>query len=294
MKTKLNFLLIVIGIVSLTFTSCSKDDDSEEPVQQKPSITFLGGTEYISQDATLTVGQEFMVGITANENADSKKNISTFKVVRTFNNVNTTVYEEDGIGNPTYSWESAVNANAEVGQERWTFTVTDNAGESNEIAFIITTEAMGDNVVSYASVDMGSYDDTDYGSFFATSTGLAYKKPAASADPSIIDFAFFYGASNGITFGAPANTSIIDVYDLTWSPLNATLFQFAPISSADFDAIGSVYEFPEFTGTETIVNHLGSGDVVYFKTVTNKLGFIRINNSTKNGFEINIDVKVME
>jgi hypothetical protein len=66
------------------------------------------------------------------------------------------------------------------------------------------------------------------------------------------------------------------------------------ITAADFDAIGATYAFPSFTGTNDFINQLSIGDVIYFKTVTDKLGYIKINSSTKDGFEINIDMKIMD
>ena len=73
-----------------------------------------------------------------------------------------------------------------------------------------------------------------------------------------------------------------------------TLFMPAGISAADFDEIGAVHAFPSFTGDEDIINGLAAGEVIYFKTVTDKLGYIKINSTKKDGFEINIDMKIME
>jgi hypothetical protein len=127
---------------SLVFTACNKDDeDDPTPVDLTPTLTFIGGAGYTDADATLDAGSTFKVGINAAENAESKKNIETFKVVRTFNNVPVTVYEENDINEPNYTWEDDLTANAEVGEERWSFTVTDKDGLSKELAINITTEA---------------------------------------------------------------------------------------------------------------------------------------------------------
>ncbi len=287
-------LMLLAG--AMVFTACKKDDDDPAPIDYTPVLTFIGGTGYVATDADMTVGSIFKAGINASENATSKKNIETFKVVRIFNNVPVTVFEEDNIGDPNYTWEDdSLIANAVAGEERWTFTVTDKDGVSKEISFIITTTLDGSAVLSYSDLNMGSYDDSDYGSFMATIAANIMKKPQAETVQALVDIIFFWGSTNGITFGAPSNATVIDIYQIgDWDPKNNTLFMASGINSDDFDAIGDIYAFPSFTGTEDIINQLSTGDVIYFKTVTDKLGYIRINSHTKDGFEINIDMKIME
>jgi hypothetical protein len=288
-------LLILAG--AMVMSACKKDDDPETPVDNTPVLNFIGGAGYVTQDAEMTVGEAFKVGINASENANTKRNIASFKVIRTFNNVPITVFEETGIGDPNYTWEEDVFANTEAGQERWTFTVTDNGGQTKELAFVITTVAAGADVSAYLNVNMGSFNDTDYGSFMATATGTVLKKADAFAVQQTIDFAFYLGATNGSTFGAPSNANVKTVFALEtagWTTFNTTMFEAAPITGAEFDAIGATFEFPAFTGNADDIKQLSPGDVVYFKTHTDKLGFIKINTITKDGNEINIDVKVMD
>jgi len=132
-------LLLLAG--AMVFTACKKDEDDPTPVDLTPVLTFIGNAGYTSADATLTVGSTFKVGVNAAENTTSKKNIETFKVVRTFNNTPTTVYEEDNIGSANYTWEDDLTANAIAGTERWTFTVTDKDNLVKELVLNITTEA---------------------------------------------------------------------------------------------------------------------------------------------------------
>ncbi len=283
-------LLLLAG--AMVFTACKKDDDPD-PVDLTPVLSFIGGAGYTSADASLTPGSTFKVGINASENATSKKNIETFKVVRTFNNTPTTVFEDDNIGETTYTWEDDLVANAQAGEERWTFTITDKDGLTKELSIIITTTP---TVVAYTNVNMGSYNDPTYGSFMATATGTVMLIAEASADQASVDFAFYLGAINKSTFGAPSNADIQSVFELggVWTVFNETLFEMSSLNGAEFDAIGSTYVFPEFTGTEDDINNLENGDVVYFKTVNAKLGFIKVNAINGKGDVVNIDVKVMQ
>ncbi|MDT8392672.1 MAG: hypothetical protein RQ761_02425 [Bacteroidales bacterium] len=291
---------IMILASMLVFTSCNDDDDEVEPVKYPPEINFIGGANYISADATLTAGAEFKVGINASENATTQKNITAFKVVRTFNNVPTTVFDTDAIDDNNYSWESTENANSQAGEERWTFKVTDKAGESNELSFIITTSLVGVEIATYTNKTMGSWNDPTYGSFFATETGTVHTKAQATANQAAIDFAFYLGATNGSTFGAPSNQDIDQVFDLGdsgWTIFNETLFDKASINATEFNAIGDTYTFPEFTGTSDDINLIQPGDVIYFLTDPDKgrkHGFIKVNSINAKGDIINIDVKVQK
>ena len=281
-------LLLLAG--AMVFTSCKKDED-EPVVDLTPVITFIGGAGYTSADASLAPSSTFKVGINAGENATSKKNLATFKVTRIFNNVPTIVFEKNNISASTYSWEDDLVANAAAGEERWTFTVIDKDGLMKELSFIITTTP---TVVSYKNLTMGSFNDPTYGSFMASATGTVMTKAQASADQGSVDFAFYLGAVNKSTFGAPSNSDIKQVFNLVgvWTVFNNTLLELSTMNASDFDAIGNAYSFPAFTGTSDDVNNLAAGDVVYFKTVANKHGYIKVNSINGKGDVINIDLKM--
>lgn len=278
---------------AVLLSSCKKDDEEEPAVDLTPILNFIGGAGYTDADATLAPSAAFKVGINASENTTSKSNISAFEVVRTFNNTPTTVYTEDNINDPTYTWEQDLVANTQAGEERWTFTVTDKDGLKKELSFIITTVP---NVTAYLDVDMGSYNDPNFGSFFVSSTGTVMTKAEASADQASVDFAFYLGAVNGSTFGAPANTDVQTVFDLggVWTTFNNTLFEMTDLNPGDFDAIGDSYVFPEFTGTEDDINNLENDDIFMFKTVNDKVGLVKVNAINGKGDVVNIDVKVQQ
>jgi len=120
-------------------------------------------------------------------------------------------------------------------------------------------------------------------------------KAQAGAAQETVDFAFYLGAINKSSFGAPSNSNIKLVFALAtagWTTFNNTLFEMASINAAEFDAIGNSYAFPAFTGTDDEVNNLEAGDVVFFKTVNNKYGYIKINSINGKGDYINIDMIV--
>ncbi len=129
-------LLLMAG--AMVFTSCKKDEE-EPTVDLTPTLTFIGGAGYTDADVTLAPSSTFKVGINASANSNSNSKIASFKVVRTFNNVATDVFEDMSINESTYNWEQDLIANAVAGDERWTFTVVDKDGVAKELAIIITT-----------------------------------------------------------------------------------------------------------------------------------------------------------
>jgi len=125
-------LLIITGTVFIS--SCEKD-----PVVVLPSINFVTGADYVSADVTLSTNNQFKVGINANKDTESDNKLTNFKVVRTFNNIPTTVLDST-INGDYFSIEILENSNPLAGDERWTYTITDEAGESSEVSMIITTD----------------------------------------------------------------------------------------------------------------------------------------------------------
>lgn len=293
MKNTMYLFGILLLTAAIVVSSCKKDDDDPTPVDLSPVMTFIGGAGYTDSDAEMAPSSAFKVGINASENLTSKSDIKSYVVVRTFNNTPTTVFEDDDINEANYSKELDLIANTQAGEERWTFTITDKDGQNKQLSIVITTVF---NISVYKNVTMGSFNDTTYGSFMATATGTVMTKAEASADQGSVDFAFYLGAINKSTFGAPANDDIKAVFNLTglWTIFNNTLFDMAGINATEFDAIGGSYIFPEFTGTENEINNLEADDVVFFKTVNNKLGYIKVNTINGKGDQINIDVIVQE
>ena len=70
----------------------------------------------------------------------------------------------------------------------------------------------------------------------------------------------------------------------------------ADITAEDFDAIEDKCVFPEFDAekAETKANELKNNDVIFFKTVGDKLGYIKIVDLYHRGDRIKFDVIVMK
>ncbi len=141
---------------------------------------------------------------------------------------------------------------------------------------------------------MGSFND-DFGSFYSTTTNMAYNIADATANQSKIDFLFYKGATNGPTIASPADVQANTVYDIAgWTTKNGTMFMETTIDAATFDAIGTEYTFPTFENTTTDITNIVSNQVVMFQTVDNKLGLIKINSINSRGDYAIVDVIVSQ
>ncbi len=127
--------------------------------------------------------------------------------------------------------------------------------------------------------------DNSSGSFFSANTGLVYSVTQVNSSSDIpvnIDFGYFYTDTEKSSFTGPANfpTNIYNVgpNGENWSHLNVTNFRRTSLSGSDFDALdeNSRTEIDEAYdnstgGTELVITNLAAGEVVAFKTSSNKL-----------------------
>lgn len=277
---KLSFLFILLALTGVLFTSCSKDED--DPQDLKPGINFKGGTGYVSQDVTLTAGEEFKVGINANANSNSSAKLNKFVVTRTFNNIPFTVLDST-LNTSNFTIDIIAFANPNAGTERWSFKITDKDGEVNEISFNITTTAPAGNILTYSTKVLGSYQNTT-GSSFASVDGTVYTLEQAKIHADVIDWLYFYGATNLATLAAPDDTDAGDVFNTgpnalsTWSVRNDTRFKETSLTAADFNSITTDTPIIAIANGASLskANNLVVGDVIAFVTSTGKMGLVKV------------------
>ena len=291
---KLSYLLGLFLVAGILFSSCSKDDD-DEPQDLTPSISFKGDAGYTSTDVTINAGGTILVGVVALPNSTSGKNLTGFSLVLTTANVPQTLIDS------SFN-EGSFDANYNIsfpdaGETRLSAKITDKDGQSKEIAFNITINAVTPTVSTYEDIQMGSHNDAEYGSFYSTATNTVYLIGDATNNQAAIDFAFYKGVTTFNTITATSTDHAISVFelgpdDLNWTTLNETKIEMTTVSTATFDAIGVIYAFPELTENTYEVNNLEVGNVLLFETVNGKRGYIKINNFDQKGDRMNIDVKV--
>jgi hypothetical protein len=294
---KLTYLLASLLLLGATFMiSCTKT--SETPQDLKPTINFKGGGNYISQDATLDISQDFTIGITASANATSGTKLASLYVSRTYNNAiwfdSTFTFSEAYI-----DYDFQFTSITVEGTERIAFKVTDKDGQTNEVSLSITTQHAAGLINFFTQKILGSYDNLTTGSSFASVDGTVYNLADAKTHAEKIDWLYFYGTTNQATIASPFDSDARSVYPSieTWSVKNATLFK-KITTAVDWASIADDTPILQLTAdgvTESKVNQLAVGDILGFITVTGKHGLIKIDAIvTGSAGTITFSVKVQQ
>ncbi len=282
---KLSILFASLLLASVTFlTSCTEDTIP-------PTINFLGGTGYTSTDVTINAGSDIKVGITAT--AGSAK-LTGFEITATHNNSAVTIYDST-FSSDAFSKTMTLTVE-DLGETKLVFTITDKDGQEAYVSLTVTAVA---GVNTYTQKILGSYDNTQYGSSFASVDGTVYKIAEAKANSTKIDWMYFYGVSNLATLAAPDDVDAATIFDgtnglQTWGTKNPTRFRIVT-EGAVWDNITTAADIAAIATntTETKASQLAVGNIVAFKTAGNKLGLIKVTEITTGGAgTITYDVKV--
>ncbi len=288
-KISLFFVVLLAGASFLT--SCTKDTTP-------PTINFLGGAGYTSSDATIVAGTDIKIGITA-QSGSAK--LETLEIVAIHSNTPVPVHTEtiDASSSDSFSKDYTLTID-EIGETKLNFTITDKDGETATVSLTITATQV-DDVTTYTQKILGSYDNSTYGSSFASADGTVYKMVDAKANSSKIDWLYFYGVSNLATLASPDDVDAATIFDgtsglQTWATLNGTRFN-KVTAAVVWDNVTTAANIADIAinTTATKANQLQVGNIVAFKTVGNKLGLIKITEITGTGAgTITYDVKVQK
>lgn len=135
MKSIIKAALLLLVVVSLT--SCEKDEGIP------PEISFKTGAAYTSENTSLAVGSQLLVGIEAKRTED-KDNLKMFNVSRSVNGgvsetvLNRQLSDSEGA---SFSYDFTETLEGESGQENlYTFTITNRDGITNQLTLKVTLE----------------------------------------------------------------------------------------------------------------------------------------------------------
>jgi len=283
---KISILLAILASGILFFTSCTKDTTD-------PTINFLGGAGYTSADATIAAGSDIKVGITA-QSGSAK--LSGLKIVATYNNIPQNLLDTT-FSSDTFTRDFIITLN-DLGETRLKLTIMDKDGGSAEASLVITVVGA---ISTYTQKILGSYDNSTYGSSFASADGTVYKIKDARDNSTKVDWLYFYGVTNQATLAAPDDADAADIFDgtnglQTWAKRNAT--RFAKVTAgAVWDNINTAADIAAIATNTTLTkaNMLEEGHIVAFKTEAGKLGLIKVGEIVAGGAgTITYDVKVQQ
>jgi hypothetical protein len=292
------FFLAAILITSVTlFTSCTEE---ENPVDNPPSISFVAGAGYISDDATIEINTPFVVKVLAEANTTSTSKIASINLTRIYNN-NVIGDTSFTFNDETVTFEVTFQSLNVAGVENIEFEAVDKDNQSAKISLqITTTEPAGGAISTWTERLLGSWNNPT-GSSFASINGNVYTLDQAFANQSLIDYMYWWGASTSATIGAPDDANAALVFNTgdykldNWTTKNATRFKTTTVSVAAFDAMTDATDIIDIaTGADqTRIGELAADQVIAFVTVEGKHGLIKIKSiTTGSDGSLIIDVKV--
>lgn len=310
---KLQYLLGLLIVSGLLFTSCSEDEEEQTP----PSLNFLGGmygntgVERTDGDVTMETGQFLVFGFSASSTTD--KNLARVLITRNYENVSEVTMLDSTISVPTISFDIETVSYPNPGTEVFEILVTDKNGMSTTISFTVTTIQADPGINIYNGIELGSFQSTTNSSF-ASITGETFSITEAAADPAIqekISWVYFEGVTFGHTIMSPANTTVETVYPSidSWANRNTTLMAKTTLPTESFDLItnknqliitiqnsGATLSDDFHSELQSDPQGFAVGDVIAFETGDGDQGLIKItevNAGASNGEStIKYNVKV--
>lgn len=307
---RLSFLLVAVILGSMTvLTSCKSDDNDDDNVNLEPTLNFVGGAEFISEDATVESDEAFKFGVNCFSNTTSGAKLTNFKITAIANNnpipefaVDTNFSADDFQNQFLYTVTNSGTAAVDV---NFIFKITDKDGQYTEKNIHVTVEPGGGPIYEYNDALMGSYNSTE-GSSFASADGTTYNMDNAQTNSAKIDWMYSYGNTDFASFFAPSD-DLADKFFGTnmdeFDTRNETKFKLVT-ETVDWDNIVDDSQILMYTAsgvTETGLTDLQVGDVIAFITdpdkpeFANKHGLIKIlSYEENNGGTVTFNVKVQQ
>jgi hypothetical protein len=288
---KWNYLLSMFLIAGTVFvTSCSKDEDDP------PTLDLKGTSGYTSNDVTISAGETIRVGVIA---AAGTEKLSSFNLTVRHNNIDEYSFDTTlNVDNFNMDFEIPFTSEF-IGENLVSMKVVDKGGNTASQSFKVTVETGAVAINKYSGVLLGSFNDVN-GSFYNTTENTVYTISAAKANQAKVDLLFYFGADHKNTLAAPNDPDVnaeITTFQLnTWTTKNATKFIKGAVTAAQFDAIVDDFNFPTFDESSALsyADKLVDGDVVFFKTVTGKLGLAKVVDLTARGDQGTFDFIIEE
>lgn len=288
--------VLMLSIASLAIlSSCKKEDSNAEVTDAKVEVTVSPAIPVEGGVVTLTV--------TCTGNTDN--NLKSISVTRTGGVVSTskTVLSTSLTG--TSSTKIIVDT-LTSGTYIYTVAVAGEKGSPATKTVTVTTRSLPKAIdVTNATPLFGQ---TNGGGTNANFMQLTFPHATWSTDSasfsqnkSKMDLAFFFGATNKATLTSPTDATMQGLYTgsgISWTGVNTTMLYKTTMTAAAFDAVVTSNSDSLMTamaaGVTTwgsSVNLLTQGTVLLFKTASNKVGLIKVDNLTgtqANDAEINL------
>ncbi len=291
MKKVFSFALVAL-IGAIMFTSCKKDET-------KPAPTISVTNNKVEYLITATADTTITFNVTVKAEAE----IDQFTIKKIVGTTETSYGNPTGFAGKTdyvYNFNETFTP-AMTYPISYKFKVVDKEGQEASITVTIKKITSGGQTgtpfgaFQTYTITLGAQNNTQ-GSSFASSTGTVYTLAQAAQNSHLVDFMYYYGATNQATLAAPGDAQTAQVYSQVsnWTTKNNTKFVKNP--TINFDNLSATTDISGVTfGSETKANQLAANNIIAFKTDAGKIGFIKVNSITgTNDGTINITVKVQQ
>ncbi len=292
----MNKLQVLFVALVLVLGSCSKEKTECLP----PTISFVYGTDFLSNDTILKIGEPFKIGIEA---INTDVNLTNFII-----NVETEdveVFLDSGMNTPHMYYEKTlIKGIADV--EKWNFVIRDRDGNGSEVSLNIfkdTTSLFG-NIKYYADITLGAQNNL-LPSFYSLEQDSTYILSDAFLNQQMIDLCYYYDFidTDENTIASPGANIDESVYPgefelSNWATRRTARFKVANISEEDFLKASNdsllIALYGQSEGKRKAKN-LQQGNLFAFENQDGKVGIFIVNqiSGTDDG-SVNISLKIQE
>ncbi len=301
-------IIFPIIIAIIVFSSCQKKADIVDGNNATVTLSNAGANHVVG-DITVNPNDSIIFNFTIASNQDMKfVGIQKNPVSQTGFVVRDTLTTA---GKNSYSVTKRLKADSINGSYVYHIVAHNAAGIYIGHKAIIVTVKADFNYFSYRFLQVPDTTAKTNTCYIAATTGNVYSYTSGAAKSADIDFGVQFDTTGALTpiatddlkfsvyaLSAPQNQ--IAYYDITSWTKNATIMKKATAPAFNALTSGGALRSAGVTnlasGTTNKITQLVAGNLVYFKTVSGKVGcmqvnFVNGNNESQNSY-INVDVKI--
>ena len=307
MKNLFNkFLMVCAVFTTLIVFSCN---DGVEDLENQPTVDYTTNPASSNGQLEVTTADVVTLNITAN----TPLGFNVMRVTNSELQLNAEYTRTDlnlaaGTTTASASLEFTISTAGE-----YTFEISAVDDENNIGTAELTITVTSSPISSYSAVLLGAQGNANEGFYNAIDNErytYGEARDASGVNSSPVDFAYYYGASNGNSIASIDDGGLNAVYSSVNLPIqgvfgtrNSTRFRVTSLSPADFDNIESGAQLVAAADSELNTNssatQLSVGSVIAFELDADRggnLGLIKVTqiNDTNGNGTITIEVKTQQ
>lgn len=288
-KTNISASILIMMIASLFISSCQKD-------MGPPSLSFIEGEGFLSQDTILMVGDTVIVGLRLDWNGVNK--LQTLEVYA--GEFLLQSYSLTDMDSGEYSFKLMKSPSDE---EIWKFTLIDKKGNRGSLSIKLEKDpaSIYGSVLSYNNLILGAQSNLITPGFIGFSNLSVFSLDVAFENQELIDMVYYFDEIDMISIASPSANIDSSIFSGSsaldnWTVKNTTGFLKTDLTSEEFEAIfhdGIILNEYSEEKAKRKAKNLEIGDVYVFKTESGLMGaFSVINIEGTDDGEITLNIKL--